>query len=277
MASNRDSCASRPQSCPGESGSVGRGELGLRWDPLQEMIAATTPLFTAMLAFSLAGEREDLARSLCLVCVAVGAIIATEGEPMWNLLGFMLGMGATVTRGLKSVLQHILLSNEEEKLDSMNLLRYMSLFAVALLIPGVLILEGPMLFIDIVLDQYDAGNMVFIMWLVLNITSAFLLNLFQFLVTKCVGPTALQVLGNFKGVLCAFLSILIFRNPVTVQSVGGYMLTTVGVFLYSYLKNSARMLQLRKKLDVASPVKPNPHGYGGQSDGSDKPLISSNI
>lgn len=236
--------------------SIVCGVAALGYIPVsfKEMIAATTPLFTAVLAFALTGERENLARSTALVLVAVGAIIATEGEPMWNLLGFLLGMGATVTRGLKSVLQHILLSNEEEKLDSMNLLRYMSIFAVAFLIPSVLVLEGPMVFIDTVLFEYDAGNTMFIVWLVLNVISAFLLNLFQFLVTKCVGPTTLQVLGNFKGVLCAFLSVMVFRNPVTVQSVGGYMLTTVGVFVYSYLKNAETMKAARKKQD-ASPLK----------------------
>ena len=213
---------------------------------LQEMIAATTPLFTAVMAFCIAREGESYSRTLALLLVAVGAVISTEGEPLWNFTGFMLGMAATATRALKTVLQHILLSSEEEKLDSMNLLRFMSMFAMLLLIPAVAIFEGPTKFISTVSAQIEAGNTTFVLWLVFNILSAFLVNLFQFFVTKCVGPTALQVLGNFKGVLCAVISIVIFRNPVTVQSIGGYCLTTAGVFLYSYLK------QMKPKLKVES-------------------------
>ena len=217
---------------------------------LQEMIAATTPLFTAVIAFA-AGEREDWMRCIALLMVALGAIVATEGEPMWNTLGFLLGMAATVTRGLKSVLQHVLLSSEE-KLDSMNLLRFMSMFAVAVLIPAAVAVDGPLLFINTVTASIEEGNVEFLAWLSLNICSAFLVNLFSFLVTKVVGPTSLQVLGNFKGVLCAFLSVMIFENPVTVQSVGGYTLTTAGVFCYSYLKQRASTKVTKQKTDALS-------------------------
>eukprot|EP00951_Prasinocladus_malaysianus_P045089 scaffold593820_cov45-Prasinocladus_malaysianus.AAC.1 len=91
------------------------------------------------------------------------------------------------------------------------------------------------------------------MWLVLNVVSAFGVNLLAFLVTKYVGPTPLQVLGNFKGVLAAFLSILIFRNPVTIQSIGGYMLTTAGVFVYSYLKNEAKNAKVKEDAPIQGP------------------------
>eukprot|EP00192_Tetraselmis_astigmatica_P020663 CAMPEP_0117670174 /NCGR_PEP_ID=MMETSP0804-20121206/12588_1 /TAXON_ID=1074897 /ORGANISM="Tetraselmis astigmatica, Strain CCMP880" /LENGTH=290 /DNA_ID=CAMNT_0005478407 /DNA_START=181 /DNA_END=1053 /DNA_ORIENTATION=- len=235
--------------------SVVCGVSALAYIPVsfKEMIAATTPLFTAIIAFA-AGEREDWMRSLALLMVAVGAVIATEGEPMWNTLGFLLGMAATLTRGLKSVLQHVLLSSEE-KLDSMNLLRFMSMFAVAVLIPTAAIVDGPLLFINTVTSHIQSGNTEFLMWLTLNVCSAFLVNLFQFLVTKLVGPTALQVLGNFKGVLCAVLSVVIFENPVTVQSVGGYTLTTAGVFCYSYLKQQQSGIRFAK-LKAGSKMSP---------------------
>ena len=233
------------------------------------MIAATTPLFTAVLAFTMAREGESYSRTLALLLVAVGAGISTEGEPLWNFTGFMLGMAATATRALKTVLQHILLSSEDEKLDSMNLLRFMSMFAMLLLIPAAAIFEGPTKFIGTVSAQIEAGNTTFVLWLVFNVMSAFLVNLFQFFVTKCVGPTALQVLGNFKGVLCAVISIFVFRNPVTVQSIGGYSLTTAGVFLYSYLKQKPKL-----KVDSNSPANNKGGNYSHKysDDGDDESL-----
>lgn len=43
----------------------------------------------------------------------------------------------------------------------------------------------------------------------------------------------LQVLGNAKGVVAAVISILIFRNPVTLQGGMGYALALLGIALYS--------------------------------------------
>jgi len=42
----------------------------------------------------------------------------------------------------------------------------------------------------------------------------------------------LQVLGNAKGAVAVVVSILIFRNPVTVVGMVGYGVTVAGVILY---------------------------------------------
>jgi hypothetical protein len=44
-------------------------------------------------------------------------------------------------------------------------------------------------------------------------------------VTRYTSALTLQVLGNAKGVFTTALSIMIFRNPYTVTSVGGYLIT----------------------------------------------------
>lgn len=44
-------------------------------------------------------------------------------------------------------------------------------------------------------------------------------------VTRYTSALTLQVLGNAKGVLTTALSIFIFRNPYTVTSVTGYLIT----------------------------------------------------
>ncbi|CAN1297448.1 hypothetical protein LINPERPRIM_LOCUS23459 [Linum perenne] len=43
----------------------------------------------------------------------------------------------------------------------------------------------------------------------------------------------MQVLGNAKGDVAVMISILIFRNPVSVTGMLGYDLTVFGVILYS--------------------------------------------
>ncbi|KAM0026522.1 putative sugar phosphate transporter domain-containing protein [Helianthus debilis subsp. tardiflorus] len=65
-----------------------------------------------------------------LVPVVTGVMIASGGEPSFHLFGFIMCISATAARAFKSVLQGILLSSEGEKLNSMNLLLYMSPVAI---------------------------------------------------------------------------------------------------------------------------------------------------
>lgn len=45
-----------------------------------------------------------------------------------------------------------------------------------------------------------------------------------------------QVLGNAKGAVAVVISILIFQNPVSMIGMLGYVLTIIGVILYSETK-----------------------------------------
>ena len=49
-----------------------------------------------------------------------------------------------------------------------------------------------------------------------------------------------QVLGNAKGAVAVVVSILIFKNPVSVIGMLGYALTVFGVILYSEAKKRSK-------------------------------------
>lgn len=49
-----------------------------------------------------------------------------------------------------------------------------------------------------------------------------------------------QVLGNAKGAVAVVVSILIFKNPVSVTGMLGYSLTVLGVVLYSEAKKRSK-------------------------------------
>lgn len=51
------------------------------------------------------------------------------------------------------------------------------------------------------------------------------------------------MLGNAKGVVAVILSLLYFRNPVTVSSLFGYGVTVTGVALYSQVCDSRKRVQ----------------------------------
>ncbi|GMP69314.1 hypothetical protein ACSBR1_027083 [Camellia fascicularis] len=219
--------------------SVVSGNISLRFLPVSfnQAIGATTPFFTAVFAYLITFKREAWLTYLTLIPVVTGVIIASGGEPSFHLFGFLMCVGATAARALKSVLQGILLSSEGEKLNSMNLLLYMAPIAVVLLLPATLFMEENVVGITLALARDD----IWIIWyLLFNSALAYFVNLTNFLVTKHTSALTLQVLGNAKGAVAVVVSILIFRNPVSVTGMLGYSLTVFGVILYSQAKKRSK-------------------------------------
>lgn len=58
----------------------------------------------------------------------------------------------------------------------------------------------------------------------------------QYLV--CVGLTLylMQVLGNAKGAVAVVISVLVFRNPVSLTGMFGYAVCVAGCFAYSEVR-----------------------------------------
>ncbi|KAK8574476.1 hypothetical protein V6N12_062167 [Hibiscus sabdariffa] len=211
--------------------SVVFGNISLRFLPVSfnQAVGATTPFFTAVFAYLMTLKREAWLTYVTLIPVVTGVIIASGGEPSFHLFGFLMCISATAARALKSVLQGILLSSEGEKLNSMNLLLYMAPIAVVFLLPATLIMEENVVGITLALARDD----IKIIWyLLFNSALAYFVNLTNFLVTKHTSALTLQVLGNAKGAVAVVVSILIFKNPVSVTGMLGYTLTVFGVMLY---------------------------------------------
>ncbi|CAI9755976.1 unnamed protein product [Fraxinus pennsylvanica] len=215
--------------------SVVGGNISLKYLPVSfnQAVGATTPFFTALFAYFMTLKKEAWVTYACLVPVVAGVVIASGGEPSFHLYGFIMCVGATAARAFKSVLQGVLLSSEGEKLNSMNLLLYMSPIAVVVLLPAALTMEPNVWDVTISLAMEHK-----FMWvlLLLNSSMAYGANLCNFLVTKHTSALTLQVLGNAKGAVAVVISILLFRNPVTFIGIAGYSMTVMGVVAYGESK-----------------------------------------
>lgn len=110
--------------------------------------------------------------------------------------------------------------------------------AAMILLPFTLYIEGNVLAKTVEKGSGD-GFMVFL--LIANATVAYLVNLTNFLVTKHTSALTLQVLGNAKAAVAAVVSVLIFRNPVTVMGMMGFAITIMGVVLYSEARKRAKV------------------------------------
>ena len=220
--------------------SVVCGNTSLRYLPVSfnQAIGATTPFFTAIFAFLITCRKESGAVYLALLPVVFGIVLASNSEPLFHLFGFIVCIGSTAGRALKSVVQGILLTSEAEKLHSMNLLLYMAPMAALILLPFTLYIEGN---VAAVTAEKARGDPYIAFLLIGNATVAYLVNLTNFLVTKHTSALTLQVLGNAKAAVAAVVSVLIFRNPVTVMGMTGFAVTIMGVVLYSEAKKRSKV------------------------------------
>lgn len=153
------------------------------------------------------------------------------------MFGFLACVTGTFCRGLKSVMQAVLLSSESEKMSSINLLMYMSPVATIILIFVAAIVEPTGIWDTIALMREST---FFCFVLVINCVLAYCLNLLNFLVTRYTSALTLQVLGNGKEVVAAAVSIMIFKNPVTLMGILGYVITMGGVVAYSESKKRSK-------------------------------------
>ncbi|XP_042472547.1 probable sugar phosphate/phosphate translocator At3g11320 [Zingiber officinale] len=94
--------------------SVVSGNVSLKYLPVSfnQAVGATTPFFTAVFAYVMTVKREAWITYVTLIPVVAGVVIASGGEPSFHLFGFIMCIGATAARALKTVLQGILLSSE---------------------------------------------------------------------------------------------------------------------------------------------------------------------
>mmetsp|Transcript_11080 Transcript_11080/g.19253 ORF Transcript_11080/g.19253 Transcript_11080/m.19253 type:complete len:358 (+) Transcript_11080:70-1143(+) len=210
------------------------GNASLIYIPVNfnQAIGATTPFFTALLAFVFQGAREHWIVYCSLLPVVGGVIINSHGEPLFHTLGVTLCVMSVCGRAIKTVVQSMLMT-EGDKMDPMSLLFYMAVFAVGMLLPVIWLLEPAALgeAIQLYSTQKEFG-----LALLCNASLAYSTNLLNFMVVKYTSALTMQVLGNAKGVVGSVVAVLIFQNAVTAQSVLGYAVTVAGVYWYSAAK-----------------------------------------
>ena len=240
--------------------SVACGNIALRYIYVSfaQMVSAATPLFTIILMRTMAGRKYSTGAYLSMIPMCGGVMMCVGGEINFHALGFAAVVASALLRGVKSILQGWLLTEPDEKLDSITLLYYMSRSSIVLLGAFSAATEYDAWQDPLLWERRKTLRLWGLVWLSGFI--AFFLNVANFLVTKYTSPVALQasaeptrsrppvirpwpatstsapraqVFGNVKVVLSITISLVIFGNRVSVWSVVGCAITLGGVALYN--------------------------------------------
>ena len=147
-------------------------------------------------------------------------------------------------------------------MDSLNLLRWMSVFSMTTLLPLSFAIEGPLFIIERLRYVYHDERLL--MALVANCCGAFMTNLTQFMVTEYVGALSMQVLGNLKNIFTSGVSVFIFGNVVTAQGIFGYAITMMGAAIYHREKSKPEVWGMSKASAASALIGGGGGGGGGE-------------
>lgn len=211
------------------------GNISLRFVAVSFMqtVKSLTPVCTALLQFLVFRSKLRGPALLALLPITGGVALASATELEFHFGGFIAALTACFLTGLKFVLSSQMLAGRY-KLDSINLLYYMAPPSVAFLLPVCLLFER-----ESVLNWiYDPArsNKDFLLLLFSGIVS-YILNVTLFIVLKATSSVTVTVAGNVKTIIVIGVSILMFKNPVTLINMIGCGIAISGCCWYGLIKD----------------------------------------
>lgn len=210
------------------------GNVALKYIPVSFMqtIKSMTPFFTTLFQYLIIGTKYTTQTILSLVPVVAGVALATAKELSFNMTGFAAAMTGCIVQSTQIVYASRLLG--EGRMDPFNTVRFIFPPAVLFLVPMITFYEAGGL-VDWFASE-KAKPHTFLL-LAISCTVAFCLNLSTFQLLKVISGVAYSVAGNLKVVLVIFVSIAIFRNPISVVGMFGCLITVAGCTWYGLIRD----------------------------------------
>ncbi|CAH1644615.1 unnamed protein product [Spodoptera littoralis] len=198
-------------------------------------VKATTPLWTAGLAWLLFGERQSRGVQLALVVIALGVGVASATELQFDALG----LGAALAAAALLSLQHLYSKRvmRDTGVHHLRLLQELGRLALALFAPLWLWRDARALWAGAAPGAgWAQGGAL----LAADGALAWLQAVAAFSVLSRVSPLAYAVASAAKRAAVVGASLVVLRNPASALNVLGMALAALGVLAYNRAKLAAR-------------------------------------
>jgi solute carrier family 35 protein E1 len=214
------------------------------------IVKALEPFFSAMVSVLLGGTwmKPQVYATLLFVVGGVGYACLKERSFSW--LAFSTAMGSNVAFALRAVLSKGAMSGKSSlgsHLSSANLFGLVTWAAFLISIPIALLGEStsfPNQWKEAVSSSTTGGGQVeLVRSLLLSGLFHYLNNEVMYLALSNVHPVTLAVGNTMKRVFIMVASVLVFRNPVSLQAGIGSAVGISGVLLYSLTKQHYEELE----------------------------------
>ena len=222
------------------------------------IVKALEPFFSAVVSAVVFGEWMHPVVYTTLIPVVGGVAYACLKERSFSLLAFWTAMGSNLAFALRAVVSKSALDSSGgelgKNLSSVNLFGVVTIYAFLQSIPVALLFEG-LRFVELwnkALSSSSSTVFDLVSGLVVSGLFHYLNNEVMYLALSNVHPVTLAVGNTMKRVFIVVASVLVFRNPISVQAAVGSAVGIGGVLLYSLTKQYYEELE-KKRLEVASP------------------------
>jgi drug/metabolite transporter (DMT)-like permease len=213
--------------------SVAMSNIGIKhvYVSFAMTVGATAPLFTVICSKVMLAKEFNKWVYISIIPMILGISMAAKGEMNFDTIGFVCCTIGVIFRAIKSVIQQMLLTDPQEKLNPIELLFYMS--QPCILITGIwaYTAEGA----EVGQDPATYRTQTWVMYLVTCILAVGM-NITTFLVTFLTSAVTLQVLGQGKVVMTILLSLVLFRNQISLLGGVGCCTTIGGAMIYNHVK-----------------------------------------
>lgn len=226
------------------------GNIGLRYVPvsLVQCVRSTIPGVTMFLSMFILDKKYTIKHYTTVFLVVVGVLIATATTVEFHPVGFAFTVLVCFLSSLKSVMTNKFLVSKGLKLHPFDLLNRMSTYSILHL--GVTALcTGELA--NAMVWFADNATPKFLFTLFVNAFMAFFLNVCNFFFTKLTSALTVTIVGNVKHVVTIFLSIVIFRNNVSLYNAIGITTTVIGAALYSMVEYQDKQKAAQKKTPIS--------------------------
>eukprot|EP01112_Ceratiomyxa_fruticulosa_P012916 TRINITY_DN35_c0_g1_i1.p1 TRINITY_DN35_c0_g1~~TRINITY_DN35_c0_g1_i1.p1 ORF type:complete len:435 (-),score=84.34 TRINITY_DN35_c0_g1_i1:78-1382(-) len=199
-----------------------------------QTIKSTVPVFTVFINVLFLNKKYQRLVYASLIPVVGGVAMASFAEVNFNIIGFLCSVVSSGTTALQLIFAGLLLEGGTmKKMDPINLLLYMAPTSFAILLPLSFASEWGGIHQHFAAHPEQIGKASLI--LLGSGVIAFLLNYSTFIVASLLSSLAMVVTGNIKAVTNIVISVLIFRNKMTVFNVFGCVVALGGAAWYQHV------------------------------------------
>ncbi|KAF2203916.1 TPT-domain-containing protein [Delitschia confertaspora ATCC 74209] len=190
-----------------------------------QMLKATTPVAVLIATWSLRMAPVNLKTLGNVSFIVIGVIIASFGEIKFHMVGFLFQVAGVVFEAIRLVMVQGLLSSGDFKMDPLVSLYYYAPACAVMNSIVLLFTELPTLTVS---DLYRVG----LFTLFANACVAFLLNVSVVFLIGRTSSLVLTLCGVLKDILLVCLSMLLFKDPVSLLQAFGYSIALGGMLYY---------------------------------------------
>ena len=196
------------------------------------VVKTLEPLFTCFFSAIFLKQIFSVPVYLSLVPVIFGVALASANEVSFSMISLISGLLSNGCFALRAIsAKRIMGKKVGENLDAQNLYGVLTIVALVAIVPLALLAEGRTIVAGTLATVEKVGLQRFLRMLLYSGLSHYTYNECAFLALDSIHPVTHAVANTIKRVAVIVLSVLYFRNPLTLTGALGSAIAIVGVML----------------------------------------------